>query len=267
MNGDTIEASPWSTRRWALVAAVLFAMQAGAVWLFSARTTEAPRQPQAQFVARWFTSPNAARAVDQLLLNDPTHLAAVNPKGFSGAAWLRPTPPAYQPAEWRETERSLVQPTQALGSAFGQVARTSPAMVFDPSRKAAAAPLTTAVAQPPLRSVSRLLVEGPLRSRALIESPPIPSRSHHDVLADTRVQVSVSAEGLVLPPRLLPANGVKDPAQRAAQRAADQHALELARALRFAPAPKSAEARAATPSEGILVFQWHTVAPPAPKQE
>lgn len=266
MNGDTIEAPPWSTRRWVLVVLLLSAAQVGAVMLLSARTAMPPRQPQAQFTARWFTSPNAARAVDQLLLNDPTHLAAVNPRGFSGA-WLRPAPPIYQPAEWREAERSLVQPTQALGSAFGQVARSIPAMVFDPVRKSVAAQPTAAVGQPPLRSASRLLVEGPMRARALLQSPPVPSLPHHDVLADTRVQVSVSAEGLVLPPRLLPTNGLKDPAQRAAQRAADQHALELTRALRFAPVPKSAEAGAATPSEGILVFQWHTVAPPAAKQE
>lgn len=263
MNGDTIEASPWSTRRWALAVGVLLAAQVGAVFLLSARTKEGPRQPQAQFIARWLTSPNAARAVDQLLLNDPTHLAAVNPKGFSGAAWLRPTPPVYQPAEWREAERSLAQPTQSLGSAFQQVGRASPTTGFETARKPIVPLPTAAVAQPPLRSASRLLVEGPLRARTLLQPPAIPSRPHHDVLADTRVQVSVSAEGLVLPPRLLPSNGVKDPAQRAA----DQHALELARALRFAPAPKSPEARAATPSEGVLVFQWHTIPSPAPKQE
>ncbi len=266
MNGTTTETPPWSGRRWVGVVVALCALQVGALWLLSARRRPPPRQPQVEFAARWLTAPNAARAVDQLLLNDPTHLAAVNPRSFSGA-WLRPTPPAYRPAEWREAERSFAQPTQTLGAAFQQVPPTRPATLFDPARKPAAAPLATGIAQPPLRSASRLLVEGPLRARALLEAPALPSWPHSDVLADTRLQVTVSAEGLVQPPRLPPADRAKDPAQRAAQRAADQHALELVHALRFASAPKSTAAGPATPSEGILVFQWHTLAPPAPKPD
>lgn len=266
MNGTGTETQPWSGRRWAFVVGTLCALQVGAVWLLSARSRPPQRQPQVEFTARWLTAPNAARAVDQLLLNDPTHLAAVNPRSFSGA-WLRPTPPTYRPAEWREAERSFAQPTQTLGTAFQQVTAAGPATLFDPARKLPAAPVALVIAQPPLRSASRLLVEGPLRSRPLLQAPALPSWPHSDVLADTRLQVSVSAEGLVQPPRLPSADRAKDPAQRAAQRAADQHAFELARALRFAPAPKSAEARAATPSEGVLVFQWHTLAPPAPKPE
>lgn len=266
MNGSATETPPWSGRRWASVIVALCALQVGAVWLLSARSRPAPRQPQVEFAARWLTAPNAARVVDQLLLNDPTHLAAVNPRSFSGA-WLRPTPPAYRPAEWREADRPFAQPTQTLGAAFQQVLPTGPATLFDPARKPTAAPLALTLAQPPLRSASRLLVEGPLRARPLLEAPALPSWPHSDVLADTRLEVSVSAEGLVQPPRLPPADRTKDPAQRAAQRAADQHALELVRDLRFAPTPKSTAARDATPSEGVLVFQWHTLAPPAPKPE
>ena len=266
MTGTATEPPPWSGRRWAGVTVALCALQVGAVWLLSARSRPVQPQPQVEFAARWLTAPNAARAVDQLLLNDPTHLAAVSPRSFSGA-WLRPTPPAYRPAEWREAERSFAQPTQTLGAAFQQVPPTGPATLFDPARKPATAPLALTLTQPPLRSASRLLVEGPLRARPLLEAPVLPSWPHSDVLADTRLQVSVSAEGLVQPPRLPPADRAKDPAQRAAQRAADQHALELVHALRFAPAPKSASSRAATPSEGVLVFQWHTLAPPAPQPE
>lgn len=266
MNGDSVEMAPWSWRRWALVVGLLLALQTGAVWLLSARSRPAQRQPEGAFAARWLTAPNSARVVEAMLLNDPAHLAAVNPSGFSGAAWLRPTPPAYQPAEWREAERSPAQPTQSLGAAFPPAPRGAAGTVFESARKSPAPPPAT-VGQAPLRSTSRLLVEGPLRARALVEQPPLRSWAHGDVLADTRVQVSISAEGLVLPPRLLPSDSAKDPAQRAAQRAADLHALEFARALRFAPVPGSAGARAATPSEGVLVFQWHTLAPPAPKQE
>ncbi|MEN9573712.1 MAG: hypothetical protein RL514_1567 [Verrucomicrobiota bacterium] len=266
MNSAAPGTPPWSGRRWTFVIVALGTLQLGAVWLLSARSRPPQRQPQVEFAARWLTAPTAMRAVDQLLLNDPTHLAAVNPRSFSGA-WLRPAPPAYRPAEWREAERSFAQPTQTLGTAFQQVLPTGPATLFEPARKPATAPAAAVVAQPALRSASRLLVEGPLRDRPLLQAPALPSWPHTDVLADTRVQVSVSTEGLVQPPHLAPADRVNDPAQRAAQRTADQHALELARALRFAPAAKAPSARAATPSEGVLVFQWHTLAPPAPKPD
>ena len=75
-----------------------------------------------------------------------------------------------------------------------------------------------------------------------------------EVLADTRVQVLVNADGLIFSPRLLNPSGVQD----LVQRAADQHAIELTRALRFAPATASP----APPEQGTLVFQWHTTEPP-----
>jgi len=77
------------------------------------------------------------------------------------------------------------------------------------------------------------------------------------------VQVLVDAAGNVVSHTLLrPESGSKDPDQQQA----DQRALELARAARFAPLPQSGSAPTNSPgrvTRGTLIFEWHTVPRPA----
>ncbi len=249
------EAGAWSRRRWVAVVLGVFALHIAVLFVVSSRQERIPRRAESRASVRWLTDPVGARkTLDALLLTDPTQFAMVHSRGFSGAAWLRTQSPDYRPAEWTEAERSLAQPTQLLGGAFRQAATASEQPLFDPARKPAVAPPVVAVSQPPLRVRSQLLVEGAVRLRPLVQPPTLKSWHHSDVLADTRVQLLVTPEGLVFSPRLAGATSAKDPVQRAA----DLHALELTRQLRFEPAAKNSRASV----EGVLVFQWHTTEPP-----
>lgn len=256
MNSTPAGSPPWSPRRWVAVVLAVFTLQLALLWLGSARTAPAPPAAAASLTVRWLTDPVLARRVlDAHLLNDPTLFAMASRRGFSGA-WLRPQSPGFQFHEWSTPERALGQPTQSLGGAFAMVASAGGRPVFDPARKPPTVAPGVAAFQPALRTASRLVIEGPVRARPLMTPPALRSWSHPDVLADSRVQVLVNAEGLVFSPRLA-GGGTRSPAQLAA----DQHALELARTLRFAPVPKPAQPGAL--AEGVLVFQWHTVPPPA----
>jgi len=260
MNGDTPEPPAWSRQRWTGVVLAIFGLHLGALFLASPRRAPAPPRPEPRAAVRWLTSPGLARTtLDALLLNDPTLLAMASPRGFSGAAWLRPQPPAYRVSEWADTERSLAQPTNSLGGAFQPLASGSQALLFDPARKPAVPAPAVAAVQPALRTASRLRIEGPVRGRPLVSAPALRSWPHTDVLADSRVQIFVNPEGLLFSPRLINGGG-----RHPAQRAADQHALDLTRTIRFEPMPKATGSRPTALAEGTLVFEWHTTEPPAP---
>ncbi len=257
MSGISPETAPWSWRRWGAVVLAVFALHLGALFLVSSRQEKVQRRAESRASVHWLTDPLGARkTLDGLLLTDPTQFAMVHSRGFSGAAWLRLQSPEYRPAEWTEAERSLAQPTQLLGGAFRLASTVGGQPAFDPARKPSAGPPALVVPQSPLRSRSQVLVEGDVRLRPLVQPPLLKSWPHADVLADTRVQVLVTAEGLVFSPRLTGTVNAKHPVQRAA----DLHALDLTRQFRFKPAAKNMPASV----EGVLVFQWHTIAPPAP---
>lgn len=257
MSGAASETAVWSRRRWIAVVLAFFALHLGALFLVSSRQEKVQRRAESRASVRWLTDAAGARKLlDVLLLTDPAQFAMVHPGGFSGAAWLRTQSPEYRPAEWTDTERSLAQPIQLLGGAFRQVSSVGEQRVFDPVRKPALPPPALVVPQPPLRLRSQMVVEGAARLRSLMQPPLLKSWPHSDVLADTRVQVMVTAEGLVFTPRLVVTTNAKD----SVQREADLHALELSRQLRFEAAPKASRASV----EGVIVFQWHTTALPAP---
>ncbi|MFM8468682.1 MAG: hypothetical protein ACKODH_01735, partial [Limisphaerales bacterium] len=260
LNGAAPEPPAWSRRRWAGVVLAILGLHLGALLLASPRQAAAPRRPESRAAVRWLTSPDLTRkTLDARLLNDPTLLAMASPRGFSGAAWLRPQPPAYRVSEWTDAERSLAQPTNSLGGAFQPLAAGSHALVFDPARKPAAPAPVASVAQPALRNASRLRIEGPAGARAVVTVPALRSWPVPDVLADSRVQIFINAEGLTFSPRLVTGGG-RNPAQHAA----DQHALELARSIRFTPMPAATGSRSLAFVEGTLVFEWHTSEQPAP---
>jgi hypothetical protein len=81
----------------------------------------------------------------------------------------------------------------------------------------------------------------------------LPSWPYADVIAPSCVQVLVNAAGEVVSTTLLPLDNRSEAASR--YDAADQRALDLARTARFAPAPRL--------TIGRLIFNWHTVPPPA----
>lgn len=261
MNGDTPAAVGWSRQRWAACVLALFALHLAVFHFLVPRPAGTNHASGPRPTVRWLTEPtHARRTLDALLLDDPTLLAAASPRGFSGAAWLRPAPAVFLATEWTDAERSLEQPITALGGAFHPAANAN-AAPFEPARKSAP-PADQPATRPALRTNSQVRVEGALRARPPAGVPPLRSWPVADVLADTRVLVLVTSEGLVFSPRLASAATARTPAQRAA----DEHALEVTRSLRFAPAPKSAP-RDGSLTEGTMVFQWHTVEPPPAAKE
>jgi hypothetical protein len=117
---------------------------------------------------------------------------------------------------------------------------------------------------PPAPPLSTLHVSGGLAGRMLLA--PIRPRAwpDEDVLADTVVRLTVIAGGAVQSAAVISHPGVRD----AAQARADNHALELARAARFAPLVGAADET--TTTFGYFTFQWSVVAqasPPAPNAE
>jgi len=264
MNGNPPETVPWSLRRWVTVVLTVLALQFVLFYLLAPRVTVSGRQTEAGLKIRWLANPALAkRTLDTLLLEDSTLLAIASPRGFSGAAWLRPSTQEFRVSEWSDADRPLTQPTQSLGGAFRFVESAANQPAFDPARKPAVAAPGVLIAPPVLRVASRLLVQGDLARRPLEKVPPLRSWSHTDLLTDTRVQVIVSAEGLVISPRLTGATA----ARNLVQQAADRHALDVARTLRFAPLPRAGNQGPGTLGEGVLVFQWHTTEPPANVKE
>ena len=78
----------------------------------------------------------------------------------------------------------------------------------------------------------------------------MPSWPYNDVLAATTVQLVVDRHGSVLAANLLTRSGLP---------AADQRALELARASRFEMADPASDTTPMT--WGQMVFQWQAVPP------
>jgi TonB family protein len=103
-----------------------------------------------------------------------------------------------------------------------------------------------ALVEPALAQTSTMRIEGGLARRRLLTPISLQSWPYADVLAPSVVQALVDAKGSVVSVVLLSSSGSE---------AANQRALELARAARFAPSPGL--------TIGRLVFNWHTVAPPA----
>ncbi|NBV21924.1 MAG: hypothetical protein EBS05_08395 [Proteobacteria bacterium] len=256
MSTTTEDSNCWSRERWGLVVFLVLALHLGALVLFSAHHESGPIRRDDRHSVRWLTSPAETRKVlDSLLDNDPTLLAAVTPGGFSGAAWLRPAPSKYQIGEWNDTERSLALPLRPMASLPSFVGKP-PQLVLDPARKPVTPAPVPTVAQPALRDASRMTVEGPLASRKLLRVPSLKVWPYSDLLKDSRVRVLVNREGLVFSRRLA-SNGLRQPAQRAA----DQFAHDVAGSLRFEPLPESALTNRDALTEGELVFQWLTVEP------
>lgn len=258
MNTANEDSHRWSRERWGVTVLIVLAFHFGALLLLSARHEISPVRADHPHSVRWLTSPADTRTVlNSLLDNDPTLLAAVTPGGFSGAAWLRPAKMKFEIGEWNDTERSLAPPSRSSASrsaAEGELARP----VLDPARKPVTPVPNPTVAQPALRDASRLSVEGPLAGRKLLNVPLLKAWPHADLLTDSRVRVLVNREGVIFSRRLVN-NGLRQPAQRAA----DEFAHQVAGTLRFESLSGSSRPGSDALTEGELVFQWLTVEPAA----
>ena len=104
---------------------------------------------------------------------------------------------------------------------------------------------------------STLNLRGDLARRPLLEPLDLTNWPASDLISPSKVQVLVDAAGRVISAALLPPDYVPDYMKDAEihDDNADQRALELARAARFAPGSQI--------TVGQMIFNWHVVPTPA----
>jgi len=181
-------------------------------------------------------------------LSDAAQFALVSPEGFSGPVWQQLPRFSPQVIEWSEPPRWLTQEVSGLGNSFtpgmGTGGWQSRATTERPVPDVSGLPAIPAT----MSTNSTLRIEGELGGRRLLSRLELARWPHDDVLLPSTVQVVVNPQGLVISATLLGGSGLA---------AADQRALELARAARFEPF--SGPTKGLGLSWGRLVFEWQAV--------
>jgi TonB family protein len=221
--------------------ALVFAAHVLLLFVFGGRKQIVPRA-----VANVPTLNLTDNSSQWLALNDPTLFALPHQKDFASAGWL-PVPVTNSPPfRWPESPRWLPLSANELGLAFSQFMQTNRFAGFQPGFKPPVKFSTPALpVEPALAQASTLQIPGDL-ARRLPAAIHLPSWPYADVLAPSVVQAVVDAAGNVVSTVLLSPSGFD---------AADQYALDFARAARFTPAARL--------TIGRMIFNWHTVPPPA----
>jgi hypothetical protein len=242
---------PWTRGRWLTVIVLVLAAHVALLFVFGGRK---------QIVARAVTNVPTLKLADNssewLALNDPTLFALPHQKDFASAIGRQTT--AKQPSfRWTEPPRWLPLSANELGLAFNQFMQTNHFASFElqlkPTLKLSAPGLPI---EPVLAQNSTLRVEGELAQRRLASQINLTNWPYANVIAPSKVQVLVDAAGNVVSTVLLPPDSGFAAADQYDQ--ADQCALELARALRFAPSSHL--------TVGRMIFNWHTVPPPRSRE-
>jgi hypothetical protein len=195
-----------------------------------------------------------ADSADELIaLDDPTLFALPHASDFVSAVWQRPQTNHTRPSFGWAWPTNLPLPVEKLGSEFKEFMRTNPVaslpLNLETEPKFSA---TDFAVNPALPQNSALRITGPLAARRLLQSVPVPALAINDVIASSRVQVVVAKSGDVVSAVVLPSDDPLETDSRLTGDAvANQRALELARQLRFAPAPEL--------MLGRVIFTWHTV--------
>jgi TonB family protein len=246
MNAASAEPHPaglaWTRSRWLTLIVLVFAAHVALLFVFGGRKQIVPRP-----VTNVPTLKLADDSSELLALNDPTLFALPHPRDFASAVWQQ-TAVLKQPSfRWTESPHWLPLAADELGLVFNQFMQTNHFADFElqlrPSLNLSAPGLPM---EPVFAQNSTMRVEGDLAQRQLPSQINLTNWPYADVLAPSVVQAVVVAAGNVVSTVLLSPSGYD---------AADQSALELARALRFAPASHL--------TVGRIVFNWHTVPPPA----
>jgi hypothetical protein len=254
---DPQAARPWTLARWLMLIVLVFAMHIALLYAFGAR------KPITPLVIANVPSLRLADASDEwLALNDPTLFALPHPRDFA-PVWLQPQAIRQPSFYWTESPRWLPLPADKLGAVFSQFMETNrtPSAEFQNTFASRLKPPVQFAApaipvEPALPQNSTLQVAGNLAQR-MLNWPALPSLPYNDIIAPSHVQVLVDASGNVASAVLLPSDTGGEATARVDEGypKADTAALNIARALHFAPAAGLAS--------GELVFLWHTVPVPA----
>ena len=229
----------WPVRDWLLFIALVLTAHVAFLFVFGEHTAPAVRPvkdvPQVRL---------ADNANELVALDDPTLFAVPRAADFAILKTPQIAPPDFR---WTEAPRLLSLPAGTLGSALGGLIQSNPFAAYPLDFKPQPELSSPSVPVPPAFAEHSLLqVEGDVARRRLLDEMVLPDLAYADVIAPSKVQVLVSAQGKVVSAVLLESSGWN---------VADQRALELARSARFEPAVRMAV--------GQMIFNWHTVAPTA----
>jgi TonB family protein len=254
MTSTLVESEPWSRRRrWGLVA-LIFGVQIGLIFWLGDHKPIRPRPAAPAFTFKLAGKTSA----EMLALNDPTLFALPQrqtPAGLASQRTLRPGAPTFQ---WPEPTNSLLLAVGQLGAVFSRFIETN---ASDSLHLPATLKPTLTLPSLPTLAVSAeqstLLLEGDLAQRRLVTPLPLRSWPNPDILTNSVVRLAVDSEGRPVSPTLLSSSG---------STAADQYALELARAARFEPVRRNPADPALKPAADLslvrMTFRWHTLPPP-----
>jgi hypothetical protein len=239
----------WPRKRVIFSVAIAIAAQVALIFVFGEKKIKPARTvsnvPQLQL---------ADSSSELIALNDPALFALPHANDFASAVWLKMPANAPPDFRWTESPRWLPLAAENLGAIFAQFMATNRFADFQINFKPEpqfAGPLSPVESALPKNSTAQ--ISGDLAQRRLLRPLDLPSLPYNDVIAPSVVQVLVDAPGNVVSAVLLPSENNSEAAGRLD--AADQRALELARAARFAPALRLAV--------GKIIFNWHTVPLPA----
>jgi hypothetical protein len=240
----------WSRQRWLMFVAFIFAAQLAIIFVLGKK-----RFPPSRAVMNVPQLRLADSSSDLIELDNPTLFALPQANDFESAGSLEiytNPPPDFR---WTEPPGELLSPAgKNLGAVFTRFMRTNqfaaPSLDFKPEAELSEPVLPLL---PVFAGSSALRILGELAQRKWLNPVDLTNWPYADVIAPSRVQVLVDENGAVVSAVFLPPDNPGDAATH--YDAADARALEIARAARFAPAPGL--------TVGQLVFDWHTVAPPA----
>lgn len=238
---EVVPAGGWSWKKTISLIVLAFVAHLALVFIFGAKKMPAARTvtnvPQFQF---------AANDPELIALDDPTLFALPHVEDFFPAVWRRMPDITVPSARPTETPPFLLPQAGALGAAFNEFMQTNRFAAVQLSFKpepVQSSPFVPAISMLPDHSTWRLA--GDLAHRQLLQPINVPTLTTNDVIAPNRVQLLVDTAGRVVSDVLLDSSGSAD---------ADQQALKIARAARFAPADRL--------MFGELIFTWHTVPVP-----
>ena len=261
MSAEFEDLPSWGRGRWSVTVLLLGLLHLGALFALSdLGPARVVREPDT-FEVRLFTESQASAVLlDAHALNNPTLLATVNRRGFSGPAWLNIDPPPFRLPDWREEQRWLTQDTSGLGLSFRGYVRTNLGTSLSVAR-APAPPESPVLGGVGAVAHADIFVTGDLAQRALLDRPELTALPAPDLLVPSAVEVLVDHEGFVFSPRLRHRPLIVSPEQAAAQRRADQRALALTRELRFAAANTLPGTDEFPFTKGEVTFNWTTLPP------
>ncbi len=196
----------------------------------------------------WRIAPEASRPWRRgsFLLEDPWVFSSADSTGFSGLAWMHQTLQTHGWARWDVAadlidfaEKPLIDPLAEVTPSAAQTWRDAAAWP---------APILSAVQVGQPRAGSTVWhMEGDLARRASTNALIFPNPTGTDVLASTKIQLGVAADGQIMAARMISSSG---------SRPVDLQALKAARELHFPRLPEQGGTGSLV--WGVFVVEWFT---------